>query len=51
MNVLEGERVERRRILFEGRPEWATVDGDPLVLMDARRVAETEAVYLPPCER
>ena len=50
MNVLEGERVERRRILFEGRPEWASVDGDHLVLMDARRVAETEAVYLPPCE-
>ena len=50
MNVLEGERVERRRILFEGRPEWASVDGDHLVLMDARRVAETEAMYLPPCE-
>ena len=50
MNVLEGERVERRRILFEGRPEWATVDGDHLVLMDDRRVVETEAVYLAPCE-
>lgn len=50
MNVLEGERVERRRIFFEGRPEWVSVDGTALVLMDGRRITETDAVYLPPCE-
>jgi 5-oxopent-3-ene-1,2,5-tricarboxylate decarboxylase/2-hydroxyhepta-2,4-diene-1,7-dioate isomerase len=50
MNVLEGERMERRRILFEGRPEWAAVDGEELTLMDGRRLAERDAVYLPPCE-
>ena len=50
MNVLEGERTERRRILCAGRPEWATADGEELVLMDGRRVVEAEAVYLPPCD-
>ena len=50
MNVLEGERTERRRILCAGRPEWTAVDGDELVLMDGRRVIEAEAVYLPPCD-
>ena len=50
MSVLAGERVERRRIYFEGRPEWVSVDGSDLLLMDGRRVAETDAVYLPPCE-
>jgi 5-oxopent-3-ene-1,2,5-tricarboxylate decarboxylase/2-hydroxyhepta-2,4-diene-1,7-dioate isomerase len=49
MNVLEGERFEQRRILFQGREEWTTVDGEELVLMDGRRLLETEAVYLPPC--
>ena len=50
MNVLEGQRVERRRIHFEGRPEWVSVDGTDLLLMDGRRITETDAVYLPPCE-
>ena len=50
MNVLEGERIERRRILCAGRPEWTAVDGEELVLMDGRRVVEAEAVYLPPCD-
>ena len=50
MNALEGERFERRRILHEGRPEWTTVDGPRLRLMDGRSVAEAEATYLPPCE-
>ena len=49
MNVLEGERFEQRRILHEGRPEWTTVDGAELVLMDGRRVVEAEVNYLPPC--
>lgn len=49
MNVLQGDRFEQRRILFEGRPEWVTVDGDDLLLMDGRRAREADAVYLPPC--
>ena len=43
MNVLEGERYEQRRIAYQGRPEWTTVDGEELVLMDGRRIAEAEA--------
>lgn len=50
MNVLEGERFEQRRILFEGRPHWTSVSGDELLLMDGRRVPEATAVYLPPCD-
>ena len=50
MSVLVGERVERRRIHFEGRSEWVSVDGADLRLMDGRRIAEADAVYLPPCE-
>ena len=50
MNVLEGEREERRRIQFEGRPEWTRVEGEELVLMDGRRVLESQAHYLPPCD-
>ena len=50
MNVLEGERFEQRRILFEGRPEWTTVDGEELVLANGRRISEADAVYLPPCD-
>ena len=50
MNVLEGGRLERRRILHEGRPEWTTVDGEELVLMDGQRVVEAEVNYLPPCD-
>ena len=50
MSVLKGDRFEQRRILVQGRPEWTTVDGEELVLMDGRRVVEAEAVYLPPCD-
>ena len=50
MNVLTGGRLEQRRILHEGRPEWTTVEGDRLRLMDGRAVLEAEASYLPPCE-
>ena len=50
MNVLEGERFERRRILHEGRSEWVTVDGALLRLMDGRSLPDAEAIYLPPCE-
>ena len=50
MNVLQGDRFEQRRILFQGRPEWTRVEGDWLVLMDGRRVLEADAIYLPPCD-
>lgn len=50
MSVLEGPRRERRRIQFEGRPEWTSLEGDDLVLMDGRRVKEAAAIYLPPCD-
>ena len=50
MSVLSGERVEWRRILHEGRPEWVQLDGSSLKLADGREVVETEATYLPPCE-
>jgi len=49
-NVLEGEREEWRRILHDGIPHWVEPDGDELVLGDGRRVAESEATYLPPCD-
>jgi len=50
MSVLTGERVEKRRILHEGRPEWVRLEGETLVLADGREVAEAQAAYLPPCE-
>ncbi|HHC09085.1 MAG TPA: FAA hydrolase family protein [Actinobacteria bacterium] len=50
MNVLAGPREEIRRILYEGRPQWVTPDGEELVLGDGRRIPEAEAHYLPPCD-
>ncbi|MCS6925435.1 MAG: fumarylacetoacetate hydrolase family protein [Candidatus Binatia bacterium] len=50
MNVLDGPREEWRRILHEGQPKWVRPEGDHLVLGDGRRIADAEAVYLPPCE-
>ena len=50
MSVLDGPRRELRRILDGGTPHWVTPDGDDLVLGDGRRVRESDAVYLPPCD-
>jgi len=50
MSVLEGARLEQRRILHEGQPKWVQIDGAALVLPDSRRIAEAEATYLPPCD-
>ena len=50
MNVLEGPRIEWRRILHEGQPKWVKPDGDGLLLGDGRAIHEAEATYLPPCE-
>ncbi len=40
--------MERRRILLEGLAVSMTVEGSELVAEDGRRVAESEAVHLPP---
>lgn len=50
MSVLDGPREEWRRILHEGRPQWVRPAGEHLLLADGRRIAEAEAVYLPPCD-
>ena len=50
MSVLDGPRIERRRIVLGGAPHWVSVDAGDLVLADGRRVAEASAIYLPPCE-
>ena len=50
MSVLDGPRIEWRRILHEGLPQWVRPDGDTLVLADGRRVGEAEATYLAPCD-
>ena len=50
MSVLDGLREEWRRILHEGRPQWVRPGGEHLLLADGRRIAEAEAVYLPPCD-
>ncbi|MBV1906966.1 MAG: fumarylacetoacetate hydrolase family protein [Pseudomonadales bacterium] len=50
MSVLTGDRIETRRILHEGQPQWVRLDGEMLHLADGREVAEQEATYLPPCD-
>jgi 5-oxopent-3-ene-1,2,5-tricarboxylate decarboxylase / 2-hydroxyhepta-2,4-diene-1,7-dioate isomerase len=50
MSVLDGPREEWRRILLEGTSQWVRPKGDQLLLGDGRSVAESEAVYLPPCD-
>lgn len=41
---------EYRRILLEGYPLIVTPDGDDLVARDGRRIAQSDAVHLAPCE-
>ncbi len=50
MSVLDGPRLESRRILLGGVPHWVSLEGDELVLGDGRRVRESEASYLAPCD-
>ena len=45
MSVLDGPRVELRRILHEGVPYWVRLEGEELVLGDGRRVREASATY------
>jgi len=50
--ILQGPRIERRRVLFNGSPYWGTVedDGEMLKLDDGRKAALTQVQHLPPCE-
>lgn len=48
MSVLDGPRREVRRILHNGASQWCVPEDDELVLRDGRRVAEADAIYLPP---
>jgi 5-oxopent-3-ene-1,2,5-tricarboxylate decarboxylase/2-hydroxyhepta-2,4-diene-1,7-dioate isomerase len=50
MSVLDGPRQEWRRVLHEGQPKWVRPDGDRLLLGDGRHLADSEAIYLPPCD-
>jgi len=45
-----GDRRETRRILLDGSVVPVVVDADELVAGDGRRVAEADAVHLPPSE-
>ena len=47
MSVLDGPRVEVRRVVSAGRVQHARLEGDTLVLADGRTLPETEAVYAP----
>lgn len=50
MSVLDGPRVERRRVLVDGRPQWGVLEGQVLRLDGGQAIAEATAVYLPPCD-
>lgn len=51
MSVLNGPRIERRRVLVEGSAYWGRmVDEDALRLDDGRIVRPSALVHLPPCE-
>ncbi|HCV33218.1 MAG TPA: 5-carboxymethyl-2-hydroxymuconate isomerase [Acidimicrobiaceae bacterium] len=45
-----GDRRETRRILLDGSVVPVVVDADELVAGDGRRVAEADAIHLPPSE-
>lgn len=50
MSVLDGPRVERRRVLLGGSAYWGTmVDDTTLRLDDGRECDPTDLVHLPPC--
>lgn len=50
MNILEGPRRERRRVLHKGSAYWCTPGANgALRLDDGREIAEDGAAYLAPC--
>ena len=51
MSVLDGPRVERRKILLEGSAYWGTMEGPGALRLDDGRIVDpTDLVHLPPCE-
>lgn len=49
MSVLDGPRVERRRVLLDGSPYWGTLDAPAELRLDDGRVVDpTNLVHLPP---
>lgn len=51
MSVLQGPRVERRKVLVEGSAYWGTMAAPrELRLDDGRIVDPTDLAHLPPCE-
>lgn len=49
MSVLDGPRIERRRVLLKGTSYWGTMAGDRMLrLDDGRTVDPTDLVHLPP---
>jgi 5-oxopent-3-ene-1,2,5-tricarboxylate decarboxylase/2-hydroxyhepta-2,4-diene-1,7-dioate isomerase len=50
MSVLDGPRIERRRVLLDGTPLWGTMAADELHLDDGRRVDPAALIHLPPLE-
>lgn len=50
MSVLDGPRVERRRVLHGGSSYWCTPEGaDALRLDDGRLIAAADVAHLAPC--
>jgi 5-oxopent-3-ene-1,2,5-tricarboxylate decarboxylase / 2-hydroxyhepta-2,4-diene-1,7-dioate isomerase len=50
MSVLDGPRIDLRRVVLGGRLHGCRVDGDRLVLDDGRSIAEADAVYASPVD-
>jgi 5-oxopent-3-ene-1,2,5-tricarboxylate decarboxylase/2-hydroxyhepta-2,4-diene-1,7-dioate isomerase len=50
VSVLEGARVETRRVLHEGRALTARFEENALILENGQRIPEAAATYLPPVE-
>lgn len=50
MSVLDGPRIERRRVIVDGSACWGTMEGeDRLRLDDGRGVDPRSLAHLPPC--
>lgn len=48
MSVLDGPRIERRRVIVDGSAYWGTMGGETLRLDDGRHVDPSHLVHLPP---
>lgn len=50
MSVLEGPRIEKRRVLIEGKEQWGSILSHGIIsLSDGRKIAEADVTHLPPC--